>query len=351
MAGRRLDTTGLTFQGDGFRADSFCLAVQAAAQLVGRKIEYDLLLAVTGNAFAPGFDTGNDWKELWVAEAWVSHIGVPPEAWEELGLAVEPVSLPPAVAGGKNPDAERDRHRACARILAAAMAEGKVVVTTGGWAFKDWRRQPEPWWAGIVTEVAEDGTVRGAHLNGRTDNELAGLAQGELLSVRPLAATAEGVATLPVLRTALARIRAQGPFRRGAYTAFGLDAMDDWIQQMRSVPYFCPECQKTKKAGWHSATIVADAAAHRSRAAANYLRRQRNAMPRAAAAIDGAAGHYDRIVQLLAPCVTGNGGPQYRDFIGDLAAQLAHAETVLVPVKNELAGAATQIEEALAITG
>lgn len=41
----------------------------------------------------------------------------------------------------------------------------------------------------------------------------------------------------------------------------------------------------------------------------------------------------------------------YQDIIGGLARQKAHAKTVLVPVKNELAAAANDIEEAMAATG
>jgi len=65
--------------------------------------------------------------------------------------------------------------------------------------------------------------------------------------------------------------------------------------------------------------------------------------------LESVAACYDRIAQLLAPAVTGHGGPHYRDFIGDLAKQKEHAQTVLVPVRQALADAAGEIEKALVV--
>jgi len=61
------------------------------------------------------------------------------------------------------------------------MAEGKVVVTCGGWKLKN--RRVEPWWAGIIIDVLADGTVIGAHPGGLTDATVETLNSGELFAV------------------------------------------------------------------------------------------------------------------------------------------------------------------------
>jgi RimJ/RimL family protein N-acetyltransferase len=53
-------------------------------------------------------------------------------------------------------------------------------------------------------------------------------------------------------------------------------------------------------------------------------------------------------VALLEPALTGQSGRQYAQFIGDLDQQKAHAETVLVPIRTELAAIADDLEQAVA---
>ena len=238
-ADARINYATLTLKGNGMVMDSFCLALQEACRLLGKEVSYETVLSLTLNAFAPGFDTGNDCKELWVCEAWVSHIGPLHIAWQRLGLSVKPVPLP-APQDNSHGDAYR---QACAQSIREAMAAGSVIVTTGGWESRKgvWA---EPWWAGIVTQVKEDGIILGAHPNGRTDNGIASFAQGEVFSVRVSGlAPTDGHLDAALLRSVVGRIRAEGDFARRQYCAFGLDAMDEWIAQMAGVPYFCPPCQ------------------------------------------------------------------------------------------------------------
>jgi hypothetical protein len=231
------------------------------------------------------------------------------------------------------------------------MAEGKIVITSGGWEHeKEWVK---PWWAGIIVQVSADGIVLGAHPNGRTDCVLENIQSGELFVVSLLKSPVETQeTTMALLRDVARRIRAEGKpgcFSRGSYCAFGVDAMDDWITQMRQVRYFCPVCQEKDGTGWRSAEIVAEAMIHRSRIASEWLRERASSLPDPGRQhIEAAARRYDRIVELLNPAVTGRDGASYRQFIGDIPRQRNHAENVLRPVKAELTAAAAEIEKAVA---
>lgn len=345
---QQVDYSKVQLKGDGAVEDSFCLSVAEAARLLGRPVRYEDVLASLTNAFAPGFDTGNDCKELWVANAWVSYLGITPSACKRLGLEIEPIMHPdhPQVPSG--PEYRAD----LLNRIRAAMCEGKVVITSGGWQHeKEW---VEPWWAGIIVHASDDGTVVGAHPNGRSDCIVADIHSGELFAVSLLESpvqTQETITTL--LRDIVRRIRARGKpgsYARDSYSAFGVDAMDEWINQMTDVRYFCPVCQEKNGMGWKSAEIVAQAMAHRSRIASEWLMQQGASFPDSARPhLEAAAGCYDRIVELLHPAITGEGGESYRQFIGEMASQQAHADTVLRPVKAELTAAANEIERALAI--
>ena len=346
----QLGDVSLAGRGSGFERDTFCLAMQEVARILGRPLTYETLLALTTNAFAPGFDTGNDCKDLWVAEAWVSHIAPLEPAWAYLGLAVTPLPLPDPPTDRENTEAEAAHRRECAGMIREAMAHGKIVVTTGGWDHRK-AHWVEPWWAGIVTEVTDSGAVLGAHLNGRKDNELVNFPRGEIFAVSLAKESSDdGQMNRALLPAAVARIRARGEhFRRREFCAFGVDAMDDWIDQMRSVAHFCPPCQEKKGNGYQSAFTVARAMLHRCHEAAAFLHARADTFPTPARPyIENAAGHYERILALLRPTATPEGNHHYKTFIGDLDKQREHADTVLRPVKDELAGAADEMEEALA---
>ncbi len=341
-------TPDLSNRGDGFERDSFCLALQEAARVLGKDIDYTSLLALTTNAFAPGFDTGNDCKELWVANAWVSHVAPLDAARGYLGLAVEPIPFPNSPAKQEDETASTAHRRQCVEMIRAAMAEGKVVVITGGWEHqKQW---VEPWWAGIVTQVTDDGVVLGAHLNGRTDNELASFTRGEVFAVSLTKPTISDDQLNPaLLQAAIDRIRAQGEhFQRREFCAFGADAIDEWIKQMSQVAHFCPPCQAKASAGHKGAMKVAQSASHRAQEAVAFLRARIDTFPSPARAyVDAAAAHYDRIVALLKPTLTGDGDERYQAFVGDLVKQKAHADNVLTPVKAELLAVANSMAAAL----
>jgi len=126
--------------------------------------------------------------------------------------------------------------------------------------------------------------------------------------------------------------------------------MDEWIGQMEATPHFCPACHKNNKAGWQSAAKVARAMVHRSDIAARFLRSEMTFYSRAVASrLNEAALQYEHICNLLAPAVSDRGGASYREFIGDLEKQKAHAASVLKPVRGALLAAAEQLENAVAL--
>ncbi|HUW81654.1 MAG TPA: hypothetical protein VMZ31_02515 [Phycisphaerae bacterium] len=346
----KVDYAHVALRGNGTEADSFCLAMQEASRLLGRRVTYESLLALTANAFAPGFDTGNDCKELWVSQAWISHVGPVQTAWQRLGLSVEPVALPRHPGRSGSQQALRAHRQGCAHAIRPIMEAGHVVVTSGGWETRKgaW---VEPWWAGIVTQVTDDGAILGAHLNGKTDNEIADLVQGEVFAVRLVDPELdEEEANAALFQIAVSRIEAKGEaFARREYSAFGVDAMDEWIGQMERVAHFCPPCQTKAQAGWKSASVVARAMTHRSGVAAGFLREQMPSFSQTARPhVAGAASHYDQVAQLLAPAISENGSESYREFIGDLEKQKVHADKVLRPVKAELLAVADGMRKALA---
>jgi len=339
-----LDTGKVNLNGNGWEQDTFCLALAEATRLLGRPVPYPTLLALTTNAFAPGFDTGNDCKELWVAEAWMSHRGPVQPAWQNLGLSVQPLSLP-AAPHQSAAAAESAYRRQCAHVIRAAMDAGRVVISTGGWK----KTEAEPWWAGIITHAGEDGTILGAHPGGRKEVELADITPGEVFAVSLTDPSLNSARMHQALLVgAIARIRAEDTaFQRGEFTAYGVDALDEWGKQLRLEAGFCPACRANNKSDWESAAKVARAVTHRSQLAAQYLHEHLAAFPAAGQPhIELAAGHYQRIVSLLQP-VLDNNGNGYRLLIGNLPKQREHVQQVLIPVKAEFLAAANKMEQAL----
>jgi hypothetical protein len=226
------------------------------------------------------------------------------------------------------------------------MDDDAVVLVTGGWQSTD-GRWVEPWWAGLVTSVSDDGTVLGAHLNGRLDNPITDFWPGQVLALKlrePTKELDESAAT--VLRHAVDKTQARGKrFARKEFAAFGVDAMDVWIRQMEQVVHFCPACHAKGKPGWRSAKTVAGTMLHRAKVAAVFLREQEPLLPETVNAhLRKAADRYDAICSLFAPAMDDQSPESYRSFIGDLPRQRDHAERVLEPAKYELLAAADHLQ-------
>jgi len=157
-----------------------------------------------------------------------------------------------------------------------------------------------------------------------------------------------------MLRQALDRIRGHGTYEEGEYVAFGLPAMDMWIGWMSEQQGFCPGCyERAPDRAWRDATNVAAHTLNGAKAAVSFLQDRLDSFADDARPhVQAVISRYRRIAELLTPAMKRDSGGHYRTFIGDLDKQKEHAETVLRPVKDELAGAADDIEKALAaVTG
>jgi len=230
--------------------------------------------------------------------------------------------------------------------LAGNQCRGEVVITDREW---DWTFHHNGWFGwGILTDARADGTILGACLNGRTDNpaDYPGLCRA--LS-RGEPTLDEGEAHVEVLRRAVDRIRGQGDFARQDTRMSGLEAVDAWIGVMETDVGFCAECQQRSGNGWSDAVDVARYVAGGADTVRRFLRRAAETFPvDAQPHVEAAAGRYARIADLLAPALDGEEAQRYKAFVGDLAAQKAHADTALRPVQRQLATAADDMERALA---
>ncbi|MFA6111947.1 MAG: hypothetical protein WDA75_24585 [Candidatus Latescibacterota bacterium] len=346
-----VDYARLDLHGDGMSKDSVSLAVVAAARLLGLEVDYETVFCQSGTAFAPSIDLQEDCTSHWHVCAWHATAGLSAVA-RRLGLRIEPLPVP-ALADTEAMAALAHRRRV-AGIVRHAMDRGQVVLVPGGWnlgldppgphGFVHWGMM------GIVTEAdPATGRLLGAHLNGHRDNLID--QPGQFWAVtRSDGPAAVEEADLAMLRLAVDRIRGEGVFARSERVVNGLEAMDAWIGQMRRVPGFCSSCFAKIGSSTGDAPNNARRMSAGAQAAAGQLRRiaGSSAMtPAACDLLESTATRYDRIAILLQPALTGQGGPGYAEFIGDLERQQAHAEQVLVPIKAELAAAVEELEQAV----
>jgi hypothetical protein len=344
------DLRRLELRGDGMTEDSVALALTAAARVLGATVvDPGRVGFLSGNAFAPVVDRGEDCTSWWHVDSRWGDRGLE-NAASALGLRAERVALPQG-PDGADAEARRQRRLACVSSFREAMAQGAVLLTLGGWE----ANTPHgfvPWgWAGIITEVRDDGTLLGACLNGRHDNPLR--LPGTVWALRCSAAPVPVFdAYREALRLGIARIRGEPPFAAEGEACFGLPALDAMILQMRTVPGYCAGCQEHAKKGWTDALDNArwlDAAARVSEAG---LRAAADSLPEASrACLRTAASRYARVGGLLQPALAGQGAEPFSSFVGDLAKQQAFAETVLRPICAELALAAADMETALLAEG
>jgi hypothetical protein len=334
------DYAALSLQGQGHMQDSFALTVQAAARLLGREADYDTVAALSVNSFSPGLYPKEDCTAWWGMYGRDRAMDI---VAGRVGLQARPIVLPPAAAG----ETPEQQLRAVAPLLRTALAAGEVVIADGGWK-TDGPYGLNPWcWWGIITQVRDDGAILGACLNGYQDNPAASPATYWALSAAaPVLTPAD--ADRAMVERAVRRLRGEGPYKRDLGVAYGLEAMDLWIAKMRTVPY-CEPCQKSAPDQvWTCATSTAQPVYEGAKLSAAALRRAASSFPEAARPyLESAAQHYDCIAELLAPFGTWSDQGGYREIIGDLAKQQAHAEAVLVPVKAGLAAAADEMECAL----
>ncbi len=342
-----VDLGQLELKGDGMAEDSVALAVAAAARVLGcSETDREQVWYLSGNAFAPVVNRGEDCTSWWHVEAQWGDRGLD-NAAAALGLVAERVALPASPADGADAAAEQRRRLACVQPLRDALAGGAVLVSLGGWEAST----PHgfvPWgWAGIITAVLDDGSILGACLNGRRDNPLRHPATVWALRRGSAPASARD-SHRRALQLGLARLRGEAPFAAQGKACFGLAAMDAWILQMRTVPGFCPGCQEGGQKGWSDALDNARWLAAAARLTAAGLRTSAEAIPEPCReAVLAAAAHYGRMGVRLQPTLNGQGAEPFAAFVGNLAKQQAFAETVLRPIRTELGLAAADLETAL----
>jgi hypothetical protein len=325
------DYAKLQLKGNGHRQDSFALAIQAAARLLGKETDYDTLTCLAGNAFAPLRNLSEDCTPHCQLEAVHSDRAMATVAGY-VGLRARKLELP-AFEGFDVKDAERPAYlKQVATAARQALDAGEVVIALQGWKVKGPHGFTHWGYAGIDTQADPvTGRIIGAHLNGRTDNSIY---HGAILwAVAPAEATLKSPAAEQVmLRQSVDYIRSQGLFAPKQPVVYGLAAMDAWIKHMQEVKGYCAPCFGRGQQSWQDAMENGERLLRAARVAAKKLR---SLGPQ----YEVTAKHYDRIVELLKPV-------KYQEFIGDLVKQKAHAENVLVPVKTELAAIAEELEKA-----
>ncbi len=346
-AGKMPDYAALALGGDGIAQDTLSLAVAAATELLGVPCDYETVCCLTANAFSPAIDPNEDCASWWHVDAGLADRCIETAA-RALGLSVRPVTAPP-----------KDGMPGLATAVRAAMDQGCVVVTTGGWdtgparVDGEWRAVGPhgfvPWgWAGIVTDAdPESGTITGVHPSGHGDNAIVRSAAMWALSAGAARLSPQRADILCVAQ-AIARIKGSGPFASGPDGVYGLDAMELWTRQMETVPGFCEPCGRGQRRGWTDAADNSRALAARSQVAAGFLRSCSERAPTPAREhLEAASQRYLAVAALLKPTYGADGPESYRNLIGDLERQRAHSARVLRPALETLEAAAGHLEAAL----
>lgn len=333
---RRVDTSAVSLEGDGLREDSFASAFVEAARLLGTDVDYETVRVLSGNAFSHRLALGDGCAAWWHAAARDRGIR---EAAEYFGLRARQIA-DEGFAGDPADEAGLESHRRVRALKTrAALDSGEVVLTSGGWQDAVW------YWSGIVTGVDADGTLRGACLNGRTDNAArpSGVIWG-LSVAEPSRARAD--IDREVLRDAIHQIRGDSDaFESGDGAVYGLAAMGRWADRMGDVEHFCDPCQSREPGSavgcaWLTAVTFSEGAA----AVVAYMRARVNAFdPAARPHIDDTARRYERVVELLEPALSGDPGDGYAGILGDTTKQRAHADAIRA-AREELSAAADAMQ-------
>jgi len=330
--------------------DSFSLAMQAAARLLGSKAGYAEILALSTNGFAPDVRPDEECRSDWMTRSRGQCLDL---VADRLGIKVRPLGGFAAREYGKKPDP--DAAQKAAVLIADALSKGEVVITDSGWneSFSLW---------GIVTAANVDGRIGGANpaaKNNSLDHACSFWALSRGGSEMP-----QAEADRVMLARAAARIRGdREPFRPDSLVlglpatgapavpgavVWGLPAMDLWIAQMGKPAY--QQDDPGSSAG--NARMCALYVSTGAKATAAYLRRRMKSFPAAARRqLESVAGRYEKVAALLEPYSVWKKGKGYQAFMGSLQEQNAHADRVLRPVRVELVAAAGEIETALAAIG
>ena len=341
-----MNILGIELNPDGHKFDSFSQIVKATEDLLGVEGQYDDICALSTIAFAPTIDLGESCTAWWnmVKDPSINIVS------EATGLQVDKLLIPK----GQNPkwtDEQFIGHKKeCASIIQDAIEEGKIIITDGGWS-----NPPDkpfaPWcfW-GIITKADKNGDIIGICLNNRDDNEIKWLGDCWTVSVGKTSSITLD-ANILMLQNALARIRSdREPYLPKSYLVYGIEAMDKWIEQMNKRPY-CPDCfASAPDREWTCANSTAVPVYEGAKTVSAYLKKQIPEFPRKIQPeLLSIIQHYDNITELLESALKPDAPSHYKEIIGNKEKQKMHAETVLLPVKDEFVKAADAIEKALVL--
>jgi len=331
--------------GDEHRHDSFTVTMQAVSRLYGLDADYETIYALSCNGFAPAVHPAEGDRAFAMMHGRGRCIDL---VADYLGLRIREVEFPPPPL----PDSVMDegtkesldystrltnRNLVCARILQEELDTGAVVITDGGWLhlYCLW---------GVIREVRPDGTIVGTTQFGPRDNPLDHVRTCWTVT-RAESSLPQKEADLKMLRRAVARIRGdRAPYLPGS-EVFGLAAMDWWIAQAQK-----PQFQEDDAAAsvWNAGRCALYAYEGANRVS-SYLRRRMKSFPEPARPhLEQVALRYDHIAELLAPFALSPTGASYASIMGDVEKLKVHTQNVLEPIKEELAGAAQDLDLALA---
>ena len=351
------DYSKLVLNGDHCQQDAFSLTVQAAARLLGTEADYETIYALSTNAFAPDIRADEPCRCSWCVQGRERALDL---VADYLGLSIRTLPWLDHTKIPPSPDTEPGQQEWFAEhyrkprvpLVREAISNGEVIITD-----REWKPNSAFWcdW-GIITSATDDGTILGATVDGNNREILflGGYARALSPGEKGLS---EQEAAIAALRLAVERIRGSGRFapnqeiRHRPKVVFGLDALDVWIESMSRVP-FTGDADPGSVSSKKHASCTAYPTSGGAKTAASFLRSQAERLAAGARPhLEAAAARYDRIVELLHPALTGEGGETYEQFMGDLEKQRTHVENVLEPVKAGLAAAADRLDDALAAIG
>ena len=331
--------------GFGMVRDSVSVSFQAAAKALGKDADYEHLYLLSGNAFAPAIDTSESCRSWWHVEARMGTHNLPAMA-ASAGLVAQKLALP-VLSASSTEEQKKANRQSLSKLVIKALKSGAVVMTEGGWD------EAGGWvWSGVVTDVSDEGTIRGSAMSAVTGDGKVNVEwkyPGRLWAIRPgkIVTPARKVDRF-ILSEGVIRIRGTGYYAAHGADRYGLSAMDQWIASMRDARGFCADCfKRSPVVGVQDAPDNDKRMYEAARIVARQLRTGFSTLPAGAAQhVQKAADCYDRIAVLLEPGATGKGGFTW-DSLSSLEAQRGYVEIVLEPVKTELERAAGYLEKAL----
>ncbi|MBN2380623.1 hypothetical protein JXM67_12550 [candidate division WOR-3 bacterium] len=337
-----IDYTNLEIEGWGHTKDSFSLVIQAAARLLGIKLDYRTVYAMSSNCFAPVLNPEESCTAWWnmVAGGALELVGA------RFGLSFNKLDIDIPVDAKELEGRQSEILAETAKKVRQTLDNDEVVITAGGWKFfppDSGKFAPWCFW-GIITSVEPDGTILGATLNKKKNHPIEWpYPMWAVFKTEP--AITEREADIRMLRRGIARIYGTEEPLLGEKHVSGLGAMDMWIKQLDRIPY-CPACGERS---WSCAVSTVQPVYFGAKNITDYLEaREDDYSASEQALLETITKHYKKIASTLEPYAIkqDDGHWLYEDIVGDAAKQKEHTE-VITQVRNEMAAAAEDMEKAI----